>query len=552
MSSVTHADAPFLLLSVVLLVTHLVAWVATRRWRWSDVGAPPLSLASMPGPDSSPVRCVLAVLLVTAFAFRLPGLNEGLWFDELQTWVRYARRPFVEILTSFESRNQHMLYSLSAHASLLLFGDHGWALRLPAVGFGVGSLWALFRFMRHIARADEALVAVALLGFSYQHVWFSQNARGYTGLLFGSLVGGELLVRMLSARTDGARVAWQYGVVMALAVYMHATAAFVVVAHLLVWAIAWWRCPATPAPSAVRLPALGFVLVLTMTTMLYGPVMSQVTRTVRPARMLVTAQDLQPQPERVEPIAPPTYMSDEARGIDRGWRRLEWLVREVQQRLMSPQGGTAGLLAAAVLPVVVGLWVLLRHSPGFLAVVVMPGLITFLALFVSDQVLFPRFFFFTIGSVVLLFVHGVYAMVIRIAGAPRRWLATGLLALAALAQIPGARRAWEPKQRFAAARDYVHAHAGPQDAVATVAMTRLPYIEYFGEPWSEVETGLQLRELAAAHTRTWVVSTMPANVQRRHPDVWAELQSSFEAAAEFPATVGDGEITVFVRRNGRE
>src|SRR5262245_30195631 len=72
---------------------------------------------------------VLAGILAAATAARIHGLNEGLWLDEILTVVHYARAPFGEIITTYESQNQHFLFSLLAHTSFLLFGESPWALR---------------------------------------------------------------------------------------------------------------------------------------------------------------------------------------------------------------------------------------------------------------------------------------------------------------------------------------------------------------------------------------------------------------------------------------
>ena len=42
----------------------------------------------------------------------------------------------------------------------------------------------MYLFGTEAANRKEGLLGAALLTFSYQHVWFSQNARGYTALLF--------------------------------------------------------------------------------------------------------------------------------------------------------------------------------------------------------------------------------------------------------------------------------------------------------------------------------------------------------------------------------
>ena len=131
---------------------------------------------------------MVAGLTLLAALLSVPSLNSGLWTDEVLTLVHYARLPVAQILTSFPDQNQHMLYSLLAHGSMRIFGEQPWALRLPAVIFGAGSIWALFLLGRRLFGETEALLACALMTVSYHRIWFSQDARGYTGMLFFSLL----------------------------------------------------------------------------------------------------------------------------------------------------------------------------------------------------------------------------------------------------------------------------------------------------------------------------------------------------------------------------
>src|SRR5690606_25369857 len=123
---------------------------------------------------------IVAVLVGGGLALRIPGLNAGLWYDEIIALLNAVRLPAAEIVSSFETLNNHVLYSLLAHASVAWFGESAWALRLPALAFGIVSLPVLYLLGRRITDRREALLAAVLMTVSYHHVWFSQNARGYT------------------------------------------------------------------------------------------------------------------------------------------------------------------------------------------------------------------------------------------------------------------------------------------------------------------------------------------------------------------------------------
>ena len=182
---------------------------------------------------------LLAILTVLAVALRIPGLNSCMWLDEVLTMVRFARPPVAQILTSFPDQNQHMLYSLLAHISLGIFGEQVWALRVPSVLFGIASIWALFPVGRRLVGENEALLACALMTVSYHHIWFSQNARGYMGLLFFTNLATWLWLEAMDRGTWGVWVG--YAVTIALGMWVHMTIVFVAVTHAVIFFIVWLR-----------------------------------------------------------------------------------------------------------------------------------------------------------------------------------------------------------------------------------------------------------------------------------------------------------------------
>ena len=161
--------------------------------------------------DASPPWGWLVLLTAVAAVLRTIGIDGGLWYDEVLTLLESVRSPFSEIATNFPSNNQHTLFSLLAHASIGVFGEHAWSLRLPAVLFGVATVPMLFVCARQCATSTEALLACLLMTVSYHHVWFSQNARGYSAAAFFTLVCSWLLLRGLRRRRAGrvARRLWR-------------------------------------------------------------------------------------------------------------------------------------------------------------------------------------------------------------------------------------------------------------------------------------------------------------------------------------------------------
>ena len=127
-----------------------------------------------------------------------------------------------------------MFYSLQAKAAVELFGESAWALRLPALLMGMASLVLIWWLARAEVGRGAALVTLLLLTLSYHHVWFTQNARGYTGLLTWTTAATILMITGLR------RPRWDvwtlYGLCLAAGMYTHLSAGFFFVAHGVIFA----------------------------------------------------------------------------------------------------------------------------------------------------------------------------------------------------------------------------------------------------------------------------------------------------------------------------
>jgi 4-amino-4-deoxy-L-arabinose transferase-like glycosyltransferase len=460
-------------------------------------------------------------LLLAALLLRVIDLNDGLWFDEIRTLVGYVRQPAGHIVATYDSQNQHLLYSLLGRPLLLLFGESSWALRLPAVLFGTASLAALYWFGTLVATRREALLATALLTVSYHHIWFSQNARGYTALLLCTLIASGLLLKLVSARTaERWPLALAYAVVMALAVFTHVTAAFIVVAHVLIWCALLWHARGRMNGAVAWLPLAGFALATTLSLQLYALALPQFLHTLFKPTMAGVATD---------------------------WKNPLWFLSELIRGLS--QGIPGGLLTLAVALVIglAGLFSYVRKSYTLAAIMLLPGLLTAAAVFLLEHNLWPRFFFFCAGFAVLIAVRGIF-VVATLAGRSRAQpLATALLLVLCLGSAITVPRAWAPKQDFVGARDFIEGVRAPTDAVVTVDLARYPFDEYLNTGWLTAASETELERIEASHGRTWVLYTFPARLSALQPGLWQRLQRDYSTAAEFAGTVGGGAIIVKVR-----
>lgn len=477
-------------------------------------------------PQSTPTTwAALGVLTVVALALRLWSLGSCLWFDEVLTYADYVRAPMGEIVTSFPNQNQHMLYSVLARLAVVIFGESFWAARLPSVLFGIGSIWALFLLGRHLFDDREALLACALLTVSYHHVWFSQNARGYMGLLCFATLATYLWLR---ARSDPRwRWALGYAVALALGMWTHLTMVFVPLAHAAVWTVDVVRCERGAA--AGRLLA-AWLLAATMTLQLYALSLPEFLRT------------------GLHEVS-----------LESEWTNPLWVVTESLRSLQIGFGALAVVLTGALVAGIGWLSVARRDVAGA-AGLLLPPVLGGATMLLLGHNLWPRFFFFAMGFVLLIAVHGALTVprlvCARIPGLQRTpWLgdAGGIavvcfIIIASALSLP---RAYAlPKQDFTGARDWVEARREAGDVAVGVGLAGLAYRRLFAPDWQVADTAAELAAIRAAHRRVWLVYTIPVELKAYRPDLWAEVDRCFEVVKVFPGTLGAGEVYVCREREG--
>jgi 4-amino-4-deoxy-L-arabinose transferase-like glycosyltransferase len=491
----------------VVVLSRLSLW--KRR---ASVGVPTLYWWQRPAN-----LALAGVLLMGAF-LRLYGLNTGLWHDEILTNVLYVRMPVGVILTTFESENQHFLYSLLAHLSVNLLGESAGSLRLPAALFGIGSIWALYVFSRDVLGSRPALLAAALMSVSYTHIWFSQNARGYSGLLFWTLLSSWLLLRSLRDRDPRFWVGYAFSA--ALGLYTHFTMIFVLIGQfaLYVWALLARRKQAWPDRWAGIY--LGFGLGALLTLLLYALVLPQLV----------------------------TGMGQETSVVNE-WKNPLWTLVEVLNGLqVSFQGGVVALGALVVAGA--GLLGLAKNRRDVIWLTFGPPVVGAAVVVGLGHHLWPRFFFFAMGFGALIVVHGAdrlgqaLARLVRLSERQAVWAGTGAclaLVLVAATSIP---TAYLPKQDFQGALEFVEANQGPGDQVVTAGLAAFTFQHFYEKDWAEVTTLAELNGVRSKAERTWLVYSFPTVLRSTAPEVMDSILQDFEVVQVFGSTVGDGAIYV--------
>jgi hypothetical protein len=234
-------------------------------------------------------------------------------------------------------------------------------------------------------------------------------------------------------------------------------------------------------------------------------------------------------------------------GVQTDWKDPVWFIREAL-RIMA-QGIPGGLVTvgAALAIGLAGVVSYLRRTPGVLALVLVPAVITGAAMLLTEHNLWPRLFFFCAGFAALLAVRGVTTLASVALGARGPLVATVLLALGAIASLTTVPKAWSPKQDFEGARAFVESRRSADDAVVMLDLTRFPYEQYLNAGWTFAPDEAALASIEAQHEKTWVVYTFPARLSATQPALWERLQRTYNRAARFGGTVGGGAVIVMVR-----
>lgn len=437
--------------------------------------------------------------MAAALLLRLYRLGEGLWLDEIYAWVRYMGLPLREIPTVYGSENQHFLFTMLARVSLLLFGESVWAFRLPAVLFGVASLGAVYLFGKEAASEREGLFSAALLTVSYHHIWFSQNARGYTGLLFWTMTTSWLLLR--AQREPSIRWWLWYAAAAALGVYTQATIVFLLVGHALIAAVGAARTRAWRGPLA------GFGLGALLTVALHAPALPEILKGLQ-GTVSVVAE----------------------------WRRPSWTITEMFAGLKIGFYGAAAAVAAASV-FAAGCWSYLRSRPVVLTLLLAPAALGTACLLAMGHHIWPRFYFFCFGFAALVAVRG--ALQVGRAGV---WVVAAMI----LVSAASAPLAYGPKQDFAGAYDFVRAQARPGDAMASADLAAWYFERYRHTGWPTVNTPAELEPVRSRTGRTWLIYTLEPVLQAQRPELYAVVRREFEVVRRFRGTLNNGDVVVCV------
>lgn len=478
-------------------------------------------------PRSFATPLLVAVVLIGTI-LRLAKLNSQLWIDEISALTGSIERPFSEIATRWPGSASHILYELLARAGFLSLGGPV-GLRLPAAILGIVGVFLIWLYARRAFGQRSALVISGLTAVSYHHVFFSQNARGYTLLI--ALFLGTLVILAEAQRRDlvGGGLHVLYAVTGALAAYSMPTGWFILPGQALV-VIGYWiwgrvagRRPPLPV-SLVASAAGGGALA----ALLYAPFV--------PAMLRFTRMN----------VATP----------EEGQRLGFGLVREVLDGLLAAFHGPVGLTIVAVFGLA-GLVAWWRRHPVSLLAAFAPLVLEAVVIIAVGVGVHPRYF--AVALPVLLVVAGlglesiVAGVVSRAPITPRvqpRLVAGALAIFVLLSAWPLVRYYQYPKQDFLGAIATVEAQRPRCGVRVGIDVAGHVLADYYHAGFVTAENLGELRalEARAGTNPVCVVTTLEVLLGISDPDIVDHLRREYRRIAWLPGTVGDAAMRVYERQ----
>jgi len=468
---------------------------------------------------------LLALLTGTALALRLVALNQGLWYDEITSLINYFRLPFTDILMTYNGRNNHVLYSALAHLSISLFGESAWSIRLPAALMGAATIPAAYYLGLQLTNRRESLLATVFLICSYHHVWFSQSARGYSGLLFLAVLLSIVLIRLLCARKPSWATVAAYSALAVLGIWLHLTFALILLAHGGIW-LGLTIEDRRAGERAVNWRAAAAIAIGTLLALI-------------PYAGVHTALNAHYVDEAIA-----SYALDTKIIASTDFR--VWLLSEVWHALGLMMPGGAVIIPVLLLLLVAvcsaGLWSYARQGWLSWSTLTLPIMVVVLVFFALREMLYPRYLLFCMVFMLLIGIRGGYVLSNRLLPSlPVKWVsAIGLaIALASASLVP---RAWQPKQDTVAARDYIENHLQEGDALVCRTLSRRMLEFYSDLPCKSATTIDELLAIESTHERTWFVYTLPLFFLSKK--IWERLESDYTVEMVAGSTINRGEIVV--------
>ncbi len=521
----------------------LFIWISLKRWTLTRTSeANRLSITAVSEDDELISKQIalwlLAAITLLAFILRLVNLNLDLWLDEITPIMRYRHFSALQVVGSYLSSNNHLFNTLLLKITIAVFGEKEWSIRLPAVIFGTATIPAIYWVARIVMTRLVSLSIALLLAVSYHHIFFSQNAKGYSAYLFFSLLSSGLLVKGL--QMDLVRIWIFYIITMFFNFASLLNSVFVFISHIFtsgVFLLILSQRGAFPMLLLRRLTGV-FLVTGLLGFQLYSLILPQAYEVIH---MVYT-------------------------NLATGYRMFSWeLLKEIIRGISAGFG--SGILFG-VLPFlivsIVGFVALFKRQWVLIMSLTMPGIFMALYLIVKSLTFSPRHFLIILPLVIISAVNGIF-IVAKFVAKPLRKnekiftarVGIALLLIVCIISLASLKYYYStPKQAYRSSIKYLEAKRKPGEIVIVIHIAEAGY-RYYGErlginlnegkDYFFVRTIESFNEVFCSHGKIgcFLVTTFPRALNINHPDLEERIKKDWTVIKTFPGTIGDGQISVW-------
>lgn len=143
---------------------------------------------------------LLVLIIIAGAILRLILLDRPMQHDESYTYIAFASRGLLKIISDYHLPNNHVLHSMLVYFSERLFGNAPWAIRMPAFLAGVATIPVAYVAGRKTFNSLAGLSAAALMAFNLYSIHNSTQARGYSMLALFTLLLWIFAVKLVHER----------------------------------------------------------------------------------------------------------------------------------------------------------------------------------------------------------------------------------------------------------------------------------------------------------------------------------------------------------------
>jgi len=242
----------------------------------------------------------------------------------------------------------------------------------------------------------------------------------------------------------------------------------------------------------------------------------------------------------------------ETQSVVIAWKNPLWTLLELVNGLQTSFAGSI-VATGALLVFGVGVLSFVRTKPVVIQLLVLPPVIGAVVVMAMGHHMWPRFFFFTFGLGALVVVRGTMQLghymtqLLNMRSTKTVPIGTALCAVMIFLSALSVPAVYGPKQDYQAALDFVEARKAPGDAVVTVGLASFPYKSFYNVDWDPVESLDTFRAIRSRARRTWLVYTIPPQLESVHPEIMVSIERDFKVVKRFYGTLRGG--TIFVCRS---